>query len=119
MWHLLVSQILFPSLAMMSQTGLSGEGVRKVRLPFPLPNLSIQHAPVVSGGQGLPMAGVLGEQSTSRTSWMSMVHRCHEMVFCIPLVLIRWWPLFPRHSTITSSLTSILFDLRLLAAVLT
>ena len=56
MWHLLVSQILFPSLAMMSQTGLSGEGVRKVWLPFPLPNLSIQHASVVSGGQGLPMA---------------------------------------------------------------
>ena len=108
MWCLLVSQILFPLLAMMLQTGLSGEGARKVWLPFLLPNLSIQHAPVVSEGQGLPMAGVLCEQLTSRTGLTSMVHRCHEMVFCLPLFLIRWWPLFPRHSTITSSLTSTL-----------
>ena len=84
MWCLLVSQILFPLLAMMLQTGLSGEGARKVWLPFLLPNLSIQHAPVVSEGQGLPMAGVLCEQLTSRTGLTSMVTGVMRWFFAFP-----------------------------------
>ena len=61
------------------QTDLLGECAQKVWLPFPLLNLLVQRASVVSGDQGLPMIGFLAEQSTCHAGLLSMVRQCHEM----------------------------------------
>lgn len=92
MWHLLASWLLFALLTMVSQSDLSGEGVCKPWLLFSLLNLLIQRASVICGGRGLPMAGFLAKQSTC----VQVYHRWSAGViswyFCLPFVLIRWWP---------------------------